>query len=252
MRSFMDLNCDMGESFGAYAIGDDGELLRWVSSANIACGFHAGDASVMRKTVLLCLERNVGLGAHPGLPDLQGFGRRTMALPPEYIYEITLYQIGALQAIARAEGGRLGHVKPHGALYHMAEADDRIAEAIAKATARAGGELALVGLSGGRLAAAGTALGLPVRHEAFADRAYRSDGSLMPRSEPGAVLGDPEAAARQALQLARDATAETGQGARVHVVADTICIHGDNPQAADYAKAIHRTLTAAGIGIGKP
>jgi len=247
----IDLNCDTGESFGAYALGNDDALLRLVSSANVACGFHAGDASVMRRTVKTCLAHGVRIGAHPGLPDLQGFGRRAMGLSAEDVYDITLYQIGALQAIAAAEGGRVEHVKPHGALYHMAESDERVADAIARAAARAGDRLTLVGLSGGRLVAAGRALGLPAWEEAFADRAYRPDGGLVPRSAPGAVLDDPAAAANQALRLARDKSAIAVNGDIVPVKADTICIHGDGPHAAEFAEAIRRTLTAAGIRIGR-
>jgi len=247
----IDLNADMGESFGAYRIGEDEALLRHVSSANIACGFHAGDASVMRRTVRRCLEQGVRIGAHPGLPDLQGFGRRAMALSPEEAFDITLYQIGALHAIAAAEGGVVQHVKPHGALYHLAEADERIAAVLAEAAARAPGAPALVGLSGGRLAAAGRALGLCVLEEAFADRAYRPDGTLMPRGEPGAVLDAPDAVAAQALRLARDGAATTPQGIVVAVKADTICIHGDGPRAAETAEAISRALLAGGVRIDR-
>lgn len=249
MRASIDLNCDMGESFGTYRLGNDEELLRWVSSANIACGFHAGDASVMRRTVRLCLEQGVHIGAHPGLPDLQGFGRRPMAIKPEQIYEIALYQIGALQSIARAEGGQVEHIKPHGALYHMAESDPEIAASIARAAADAGGELALFGLSGGRLIAAGRAHGLRVRQEAFADRAYRIDGSLLPRGEPGAVATDPAVAARQALRLAREGEAATTDGKLVSVAVDTICIHGDSPHALDHVRSIHEALTKHGIRV---
>lgn len=253
MRS-IDLNCDTGESFGAYTIGNDEELLRWVSSANIACGFHAGDAGVMRRTVKLCLTHGVRIGAHPGLPDLQGFGRRAMALPADDVYSIVLYQIGALQAIASAEGGAVGHVKPHGALYHMAEADGSIAEAIAKAAERASAaaknSLALVGLSGGRLTGAARALGLPAMEEAFADRVYRPDGSLVPRSKPNAVVAEAAAAAERAVRLVRDGeiAAEDGRTVRVH--ADTICIHGDGTHAAEIAKATRFALEAEGFRIG--
>ncbi|TLS52963.1 5-oxoprolinase subunit PxpA [Paenibacillus antri] len=250
MNVEIDLNCDTGESYGAYRLGDDDALLRRVSSANVACGFHAGDATVMRRTVRTCLAHGVRIGAHPGLPDLQGFGRRAMALSPDDVYDIALYQIGALQAIAAAEGGRVEHVKPHGALYHMAEADDSIAEALARAASRTGG-LTLVGLSGGRLVAAGRAASVPVWEEAFADRAYRSDGALLPRSSPGAVLDSPSAAAEQALRLARDGEAIANDGQAVSLKVDTICIHGDGPHAAETADAIRAALAAAGIRIGR-
>ncbi|HZG85086.1 5-oxoprolinase subunit PxpA [Paenibacillus sp.] len=250
MKTTIDLNCDMGEGFGAYSFGNDEALLRWISSANVACGFHAGDPSVMRRTVKLCLERGVRIGAHPGLPDRQGFGRRTMALTAEETFDITLYQIGALQAIAKAEGGTVVQVKPHGALYHMAEEDEAIAKAIAEATRAAGETLALVGLSGGRLVATGRSLGLRVREEAFADRAYAAGGGLAPRSLPGAVLADPTAAAAQALRLAQSGVVATLGGAEASVNADTICIHGDGPHAALHAEAIYKALTSAGIRIG--
>lgn len=246
----IDMNCDMGESFGNYRIGNDAEVLRWISSANIACGFHAGDASAMRRTVSLCLERGVRIGAHPGLPDLQGFGRRRLALSAEEVFEITLYQIGALCAFLRAEGGRLEHVKPHGALYHMAEEDDAVASSIAKAVALSAPDAALVGLSEGALTAAGAALGLRVKHEAFADRAYLRSGRLAPRSQPGAVHTDPKRAAEQALSLAMEGTVDSIDGERIAVRADTICIHGDSPQAPLFAEAIHRALAQANIAVG--
>jgi UPF0271 protein len=250
MNVEIDLNCDTGEGYGAYRIGDDDALLRLVSSANVACGFHAGDASVMRRTVRSCLTYGVRIGAHPGLPDRQGFGRREMAMSAEEVYDIALYQIGALQAIAAAEGGRVEHVKPHGALYHMAESDVSLAEAIARAAARTGG-LTVVGQAGGRLVAAGRAIGVPAWEEAFADRVYRRDGGLLPRTSPGAVLDDPDAAAAQALRIARDGAVAADGGDVVRMKADTICIHGDGPRAAELASAIRRALESAGIRIGR-
>jgi len=250
LKTTIDLNCDMGEGYGVYTFGNDEALLRWISSANVACGFHAGDPTVMRRTVKLCLERGVRIGAHPGLPDRQGFGRRTMALTAEEAFELTLYQIGALQAIAKAEGGTVVHVKPHGSLYHMAEQDEAIAMAVAEATRAADESLALVGLSGGRLVASGRSLGLRVREEAFADRAYAAGGGLVPRSRSGAVLDDPAVAADQALRLARSGVVATLDGAETSMHADTICIHGDGPHAALHAEAIYRALTSAGIQIG--
>jgi len=244
----IDLNADIGESFGGSASGSDEALLRWISSANIACGFHAGDAKTMRRTVHACLQSGVRIGAHPGLPDLQGFGRRAMALSAEEVYEITLYQIGALQAIAAAEGGSVAHVKPHGALYHMAEADEGIASAIARATEKASPGAALVGISGGRLIAAGKEAGLRILEEAFADRAYDRLGKLLPRTSPGAVL-DIEESARQAVRLARDGMARTSDGETIRVRADTICLHGDEPLAAERAEAVNRALTQAGFRI---
>ncbi|MCI3920144.1 LamB/YcsF family protein [Paenibacillus sp. TRM 82003] len=250
MSRVIDINCDMGEGFGAYAIGGDDALVAWVSSANIACGFHAGDPSVMRRTVKSCLAAGVAIGAHPGLPDRQGFGRRSMALTAEEVFEIVVYQIGALQAIARAEGGSMGHVKPHGALYHMAETDRNVSEAIVRAVASASPDAALVGFSQGRLVAAGEAAGLRVRHEAFADRTYRRDGTLTPRTEPGAVIAAAAAAAAQALDLATNGRVRTAEGEWIPIRADTICLHGDAREAPAFAEAIHRALAERGIHIG--
>lgn len=250
MIATIDINCDMGEGFGAYELGNDEALLRRVSSANIACGFHAGDPAVMRRTVRKCLAAGVAIGAHPGLPDMQGFGRRAMALRAEEVFDIVVYQIGALQAFARAEGGRMGHVKPHGALYHMAEVDRDIAAAIARAVSAAAPESALVGFSQGTLVAEGEAAGLRVRHEAFADRTYRNDGTLAPRTEHGAVLSDPEAVAAQAVELALAGRVKSSGGEWVRVRVDTICLHGDGPQALAFAEAIHRSFANRGIRIG--
>jgi UPF0271 protein len=247
----IDINCDMGEGFGAYAIADDALLAPWISAANIACGFHAGDASVMRRTVRLCLERGVAVGAHPGLPDLQGFGRRMMAVSFNEVYEFVLYQIGALQAITRAEGGRLHHVKPHGALYHMAEHEEMVANAIVQAVIKASDEsLVLYALSNGRLAAEGERQGLRVRHEAFADRAYRRDGSLLPRNEFGAVLNRTQAVVDQVLRLVQEGQVMTAEGERIPVNAHTICIHSDGPNAPEHAQAIYEALHQQGIKIG--
>jgi 5-oxoprolinase (ATP-hydrolysing) subunit A len=251
-RAFIDLNCDLGESYGAYAKGRDEEVLKLVSSANIACGFHAGDPAVMRNTVRLCLENGVSIGAHPGLPDLQGFGRREIRITPDEAYEMTLYQIGALDAFVRAEGGRLHHVKPHGALYNMAARDRLLAEAIAEAVLRFDTSLLLYGLSGSELMAAGKRAGLAVVSEVFADRCYRPDGSLVPRSEPYAVIHDCEAAVAQALQMATAGTVRASDGSLVPIEAQTVCIHGDGPQAVGFAAQLRTALTAAGIGIAAP
>ncbi len=183
---FIDLNGDMGESFGAYRIGHDEELAKVVTSANIACGFHAGDPAVMRRTVKLCLEHGVEVGAHPGLPDLMGFGRRAMQITPEEAYDLVLYQAGALQGFVRAEGGRMRHVKPHGALYNMAAVQRPLAESIAKAVYRLDPELILFGLAGSELIRAAESIGLRAASEAFADRTYRADGTLTPRTDPEA------------------------------------------------------------------
>ena len=234
----IDLNCDLGESFGVYRIGADEQMLGIVTSANIACGYHAGDPATMRKTVRLCLERGVAIGAHPGLPDLSGFGRRTMSVSPQEAYDMTLYQIGALYAFVRAEGGTLDHVKPHGALYHMAEADTALAEAIAAAVYRFDPELMLFGLAGGVLVEAGRRIGLRAVRELFADRRYAADGSLVPRDRPDALIADPKEAAAQVLRLVRE-----GRG-------ETVCVHGDTPRAAEFARAVRDALEADGVTVG--
>lgn len=248
-QAIVDLNCDLGESFGAYTIGRDEELLKLVSSANIACGFHAGDPAVMRRTVALCLDNGVAIGAHPGLPDLQGFGRREMRITREEAYELTLYQIGALDAFVRAAGGRLRHVKPHGALYNMAARDRLLAEAIAEAVRRFDSGLLLYGLSGSELTAAGKRLGLPVVSEVFADRRYSPDGFLVPRSEPDAVIHDGDAAVAQVLRMVTTGTVQATDGSIIPIDARTVCIHGDGLHAVSFAAGLRGALTDAGVKI---
>jgi Uncharacterized proteins, homologs of lactam utilization protein B, COG1540 len=245
----IDLNADMGESFGAYTMGNDEALLDVVSSANIACGFHAGDPATMRKTVRLALEKNVAIGAHPSLPDLMGFGRRAMEITADEAYDLVLYQLGALYAFVRAEGGQLSHVKPHGALYTQAAKQRAIAAAIAQAVARFDDSLTLVGLSGSELIKAGKALGLRTANEAFADRTYQPDGSLTSRQHPNALIANANEAARQAVKLACERTVQTLQGERIHIEADTICVHGDSPNALELARKIREALTEAGVKI---
>jgi len=245
----IDLNADLGESFGAWRMGDDAGVMPWITSANVACGFHAGDSSTMRKTVALCVRHRVALGVHPSLPDLQGFGRREMRVSPDEVYAQTLYQIGALQAFAHAAGTRLRHVKPHGALYNMAARERALADAIAHAVADFDRELILVGLAGGALVEAGRALGLAVSREGFCDRRYREDGSLMPRSEPHAVLEDRNEAMAQAVAIATRQQAVTADGAAVHVEADTLCVHGDRPDAAQFAQGLRQALQDAGMQV---
>jgi len=247
----IDLNCDMGESFGAWTMGDDAGVMPHVSSVNIACGFHAGDFMTMQRTVILAAEHGVAIGAHVSLPDLQGFGRREMAISPAEAHAATLYQIGALAAFVHAQGQRLHHVKPHGALYNMAAKDAGLAEAIANAVRDFDAQLILVGLAGSALPHAGAQLGLVVAHEAFADRRYRADGSLMPRREEGAVLEDVDAAVAQAVQIATHGNASTRDGRLVDIRADTICVHGDRPNAAIFARRLNAALKNAGVGIGR-
>jgi UPF0271 protein len=247
----IDLNADVGESFGAYRYGDDDGVMPFVSSANIACGFHAGDPNVMRGTVRLAQRHGVAIGAHPGFQDLSGFGRREMQLSAVDVENLVAYQIGALAAIAAAEGVRLNHVKPHGALYNMAARDAGMADAIARGVRAVDPSLVLFGLSGSQFIAAGQGAGLRVASEAFPDRGYRADGSLMPRSAEGAVVTSPERVAARAVTMAAG-TVTTADGQVVPVRADTLCIHGDTPGAAALARAVREALGAAGITVGPP
>jgi UPF0271 protein len=248
-RASIDLNCDLGEGFGVYRAGRDEDLLSFVSSANIACGFHAGDPMIMKRTVGLCLANGVAIGAHPGLADLAGFGRREIPCSAEEAYALTTYQIGALLAFVRAEGGRLHHVKPHGALYHMASRDRNLAEAIAEAVYRLVPEAVLYGLPGSELLKAGERLGLRCAKEAFADRTYTPDGGLVPRSHPQAVLPNEEAVLEQAVRLAKGESIASLTGAGIVVKADTLCLHGDHPNAADHARRLRRRLEREGIAV---
>lgn len=238
----VDLNCDMGESFGVYRLGEDEALMDYVSSVNIACGFHAGDATVMRKTVELAVRKKLAIGAHPGYPDLAGFGRREVNLTPSEVYDIVLYQIGALMTFARAEGTRLHHVKPHGALYNAAAKDAALAEAIARAVRDADPDLILIGLSSSQLIAEAERLGLKTGSEVFADRTYNADGTLTSRKVAGALVEDPLKAAEQALQMVTQGTVNTISGSIAPVKAETICIHGDGPAPLSFAKAIVNIL----------
>ncbi|HJP98505.1 MAG TPA: 5-oxoprolinase subunit PxpA [Rhodanobacteraceae bacterium] len=245
----IDLNADLGESFGAWRMGDDAGVMPWITSANIACGFHAGDPATMDRTIALCIEHGVAIGAHPSLPDLQGFGRREMRVPADEVYAQTLYQMGALHAVAKARGGRLHHVKPHGALYNMAARDAGLAGAIACAIRDFDPTLILVGLAGSALVEAGRDAGLPVLGEGFCDRRYRSDGSLAPRSEAGAVIDDPDAAVAQAVSIAIRGEAVATDGSKVEVAADTLCVHGDRAGAAMFAKTLRLALENAGLKV---
>ncbi|MBW5446976.1 5-oxoprolinase subunit PxpA [Cohnella sp. CFH 77786] len=248
----IDLNADVGEGFGPYAFGEDEALLRTVSSANIACGFHAGDPHIMRRTVEMCLERGVAIGAHPGLPDRLGFGRREMRATAEDAADWILYQVGALQAFAVAAGGAVRHVKPHGALYHMSSGDAELAEAVVRAIRSLGGELLLFGPPNSRLQEAAERHGLGFAAEGFADRAYAPDGCLAPRGAPGALIEDPEQALSQALALVRGGSVPTIGGSRAELTVHTICIHGDTPEAAVRAARLAEGLRAAGIAIRPP
>jgi len=248
----IDINCDLGESFGAWRMGDDAALLAVVSSANIACGFHAGDPDIMRRTVASAVEHNVAIGAHVSLPDLQGFGRREMAVTPNEAYAMTLYQIGALHGFAQVAGARLRHVKPHGALYNMAARDMKLADAIANAVRDFDPTLWLFGLAGSALIDAGRAAGLPVAAEAFADRGYRDDGSLQPRSQPGALITESDQAIAQAMAIAREGRVRAVDGSIIELEADTLCVHGDGAHAVLFAHNLRAALEAADITVAAP
>ncbi|MFF0826632.1 LamB/YcsF family protein [Brevibacillus sp. NPDC003359] len=245
----VDLNCDMGESFGAYRFGNDQAILRYVSSANVACGFHAGDPGTMRKTVKMAMEAGVAIGAHPGFADLVGFGRRNMEISPEEAYDLVVYQIGALQAFVRAEGGIMHHVKPHGALYNMAATKPALAESIALAIYKVNPELVLYGLAGSELTRAGEKIGLATAHEVFADRTYQQDGTLTSRSQPNAIITDQQQSLQQVIRMVREGLVLTQQGVDIPIQADSICIHGDGVHALEFAQSIRTALLEAGITI---
>jgi len=248
----IDLNGDVGESFGAYEIGHDAVLIPILTSVNIACGFHAGDPGVMRATVALAREHGTAVGAHPGFPDLVGFGRREMKATPREVEDFVAYQIGALAAIAAAQGVRLVHVKPHGALYNMAARDVDLADAIARAIAAVDPSLALFGLPGSQSLEAAQRHKVRAVSEAFADRAYRRDGSLVPRNEPGAVIDDEQIVVTRAVAIARERMVIAADGTRVPLDVQTICVHGDTPGAAMLASRIRKALGAAGVQVRAP
>ncbi|MCK8454219.1 5-oxoprolinase subunit PxpA [Bacillus sp. Je.9.29.b] len=245
----VDINCDLGESFGQYTIGADEQILEYVTSANIACGFHAGDPTVMRKTVRMALDKGVKIGAHPGLQDLAGFGRRPMAISAEEAYDLVIYQIGALSAFLKAEGGTMQHVKPHGALYNMAAKNTELSESIAQAVYDVDPNLVLFGLSGSELALAGERIGLQVAHEVFSDRTYQTDGTLTSRREPHALIKEDERAVQQVVRMVREGRVRTVQGEDIELKADTVCIHGDGSHALQFAKTITAKLKEAGIHL---
>jgi UPF0271 protein len=245
----VDINADLGESFGAWAMGDDDALLAIVSSANVACGFHAGDPATIRRTTLGAVRAGVAIGAHPSLPDLAGFGRRRMEVTPDEVYELVLYQVAAVAGFARSAGAGLHHVKAHGALYNMAATDRGLAAAIAGAVRDFDRGLMLYGLAGSAMMTAGEAAGLAVASEVFADRGYLPDGTLVPRSRPGALIEDVPRAVEQAVGMVRDGRVRSVEGGWVAVRADTVCVHGDSPGAVALATALRAALQAEGIAI---
>ena len=246
----VDLNCDLGESLDTSTPGNDDRIMSNISSANVACGVHAGDPCVMRRTVALALSRGVSIGAHPGFPDRVGFGRRSMSMPPGAVQDLVLDQLGALAGIVSSEGGRLRHLKPHGALYHLASVDRSVADAIARATHRFDPALVLYGLSGSRLLESGRALGLAVASEVFADRAYQADGSLVPRTAPNAVIADPAAVVERSVGMVTDGRVQATDGGWAVLRAETMCVHGDTEGAVELVARLRAGLEAVGVIIG--
>lgn len=248
----IDLNCDMGEGFGAWQMGDDMALLDCVTSANVACGFHAGDFSTMARVVAAAVERGVAVGAHPSLPDLQGFGRRAMQVSEREVYEMTIYQVGALSGFCRAAGTRLHHVKIHGMLYNMAARDEALSRGICRAVRDMDDGVLLYVLSGSLTERVARGMGLGVACEVFADRGYQSDGTLTPRGQPGAMITDVEASIAQVRGLVHEGRARSVDGQPVAMAADTVCVHGDQPGAVEFARRLREALAQDGVAVAAP
>ena len=246
----IDINCDMGESYGAWKMGADAEVMPFISSANIACGFHGGDPATIRKTVALAVGHGVAIGAHPSLPDLQGFGRRAMKIAPQDMYDLVVYQAGAVEGFARAAGSRLHHIKCHGALYNMAANDEALSEAMVRAAKDLG--VMLYVLSNSKNHEIARKAGIRVLGEVFADRGYADDGTLWPRDKPGAMIEDAAKAVQQALAMVEEGYVTSVSGKRVPVAADTLCLHGDQPGAAKFASLIRKAFSEKGIKVGAP
>ena len=248
----IDLNCDMGESYGAWKMGADAEVMPYISSANIACGFHGGDPATIRQTVRLAIDHGVAVGAHPSLPDLQGFGRRAMKISPQDMYDLVVYQAGAVEAFARAAGAKLHHVKCHGALYNMAANDEALSEAMARAVKDLGGTVVLYALSNSVMMNVAKTQGLRVAGEVFADRGYADDGTLAPRGRPGAMIENADEAVERALGMIEKGYVSSLSGKPIPVSADTLCLHGDQPGAVTFAKAIRKAFAEHGISVAAP
>jgi 5-oxoprolinase (ATP-hydrolysing) subunit A len=246
----IDLNCDMGESYGAWKMGADAEVMPHISSANIACGFHGGDPATIRKTVKLAVEHGVAIGAHPSLPDLMGFGRRVMKISPQDMYDLVVYQAGAVEGFARAAGSRLHHIKCHGALYNMAANDEALSEAMVRAAKDLG--VMLYVLSNSRNLEMAKKMRVPAAAEAFADRGYTDAGELAPRDQPGGMIEDAGKAVQQALAMAEQGYVTSLSGKRVPVVADTLCLHGDQPGAVRFAAALRKAFAERSITVAAP
>jgi UPF0271 protein len=241
----------MGESYGAWKMGDDAAVMPFITSANIACGFHGGDPATIRKTVRLAIDNGVAVGAHPSLPDIQGFGRRVMKISPQEMYDLVVYQAGAVEAFARAAGSRLHHIKCHGALYNMAATDEGLSDAMARA-AKDLGNLRLYVLSNSTMMKVAKHKGVPVSGEVFADRGYSDDGTLAPRDQPGGMIEDAAKSVQQALGMVEDGIVVGLSGKRIPVAADTLCLHGDQPGAAKFAAELRNAFKQKGIQVAAP
>ncbi len=248
----IDLNCDMGESFGAWKMGDDAAIMPLITSANIAAGFHAGDPGTIRDTVKLAVDNGVAIGAHPGLQDLAGFGRRPMKVTPREVYDLVIYQAGAVSAFAHAAGARLHHVKLHGALYNMTATDEGLSDALARAVKDLGGGVLLYGLSGSRMMTAAQKHGVRAVGEVFADRSYQPDGTLTPRTQAGAMITDEGESVRQVLSMVEEGKVVAQNGAAVAVAAGTLCLHGDQPGAVVFARALRKVFEERAITVVAP
>ena len=252
MTKTIDLNCDMGESYGAWKMGADAEVMPYISSANIACGLHAGDPATIRKTVALAVEHGVAIGAHPSLPDLMGFGRRAMKITPQDMYDLVVYQAGAVEAFARAAGARLHHVKCHGSLYNMAATDQGLSEAMVRAVRDLGSDVILYVLSKSVNHRIAVESRIRVAGEVFADRGYSDDGTLAPRDRPGGMIEDPQQSVQQVLGMIEGGYVTTLTGRRVPVAADTLCLHGDQPGAVKFAQTLRKVFSERGIAVAAP
>jgi UPF0271 protein len=249
-NKMIDLNCDMGESYGRWTLGADEAIMSFITSANVACGYHAGDPHVMRKTVELALKHGVAIGAHPGLPDLMGFGRRVMDVSPKEVKDYICYQTGALREFVRVAGSDLQHVKPHGILYNMCEKDEALSQAVGEAVMESGGtQLILMTLASGRYDATCRKMGCRVASEGFADRAYNVDGTLVSRKIAGSLITDPERAAAQAVKMALEGKVRTIDGVEIDISVQTICCHGDTPGAEKIVRAVREVLDKAGVQV---
>lgn len=245
----IDLNCDLGESFGAYTIGMDAEVIPYISSANVACGYHASDPVVMARTVALAKQAGIRVGAHPGFPDLMGFGRRNMNVSPAEAKAYMTYQMGALAAFCKAAGMKMTHVKPHGALYNMAGKDEKLATALCEAIAEYDSELVILALSGSEMLRAAEKTGICAASEVFADRAYEEDGSLVARQKPGAMITDEEEAIARVIRMAKEGKVTAVTGRDIEIKADSVCVHGDGPKALAFVRRIRERLNEEGIEV---